>query len=55
LSGVLICGQEQEELKKQIQGLKETITERANKIVHEIMPQKAIDLNKLFLVKMPLL
>jgi len=40
---------EQEELKKQIQGLKETITERANKIVHEIMPQKAIDLNKLFL------
>jgi len=37
-----------DEIKQQVNGLKEGVIKQANKIVHEIMPKKILDLNELF-------
>jgi hypothetical protein len=39
-----------DEIKQQVNGLKEGVIKQANKIVHEIMPKKILDLNELFTV-----
>jgi len=37
-----------DEIKQQVSGLKEGVVNQANKIVHEIMPRKILELNELF-------